>query len=152
MKVATWKRPQWIFGWGLVDSWTKEFLVVKIWTELDWIGNPRNPWSYSYKLNLGCSVHVLACNSPIPAWNSPSMWNIQRPDLPKTSPNRAFGLRWNRCNLSSKTSMDHQLLLFCYLHIDRLGCPPKRYATMSGIFCLIAQNPVVQHKAEKMVE
>ncbi len=82
----------------------------------------------------------LSCFSPVPTWKLSKY--VKRPPSrsSKMSPNRAFGIRWTRCNISLKTSSDHQLPMSAVstVHLNCLDCLTPQ--CMSG--AIIIRKPL----------
>lgn len=141
-----------------MDPWTKEFPILSCVCvskpELNWTGwkhlvitpyhcfislHRANPWSYVYELNFGCGVPLSA--SPVPTWKHTKYAKRPPAGSPKTSPNRAFGLRWNQCNISSKTSMDHQLPLSA-IYISTASAVHREETPQCVSGVIIVRNPL----------
>lgn len=98
------------------------------------------------KLNFGCSFPVSACNSPVPTWKLSKYVKGPPTGSPKTSPKQAFGLRWKQCNISLKTSMDHQLPVSTISISAALAVSQEETPQwMSGV--IIIRNPFYSHSA-----
>lgn len=74
------------------------------------LNRKKKTWSYSFQSSLGWSVPTGAL---IILFQLETFINLceTATGSSKTSLSQDFGLRWNQCNLSSKTSTDHQLSL-----------------------------------------